>query len=93
SIIMNYLRLGTVAAIALLTTTFAASADPAISYVPNSLRQSPILRGPWTLHETGTHFHHDASGVVPAAGSTPPYNPAVSGTPYASYCGADGQHT
>jgi hypothetical protein len=90
---MTYLRYGTAAAIALLGSAFAANADPAISYVPNSLKQSTIHRGPWTLHETGKYFHHDASGIVPAAGLTPPYNPALSGTPYADFCSQDGQHT
>ena len=41
----------------------------------------------------GDHFSHDASGIVPAAGLTPPYNPAVSGTPYADYCAPGGALT
>ncbi|WJR78669.1 hypothetical protein [Bradyrhizobium sp. NP1] len=90
---MTSLRLGTAAAIALLAAASAAAADPTISYVPNSLRQSSIHRGPWTLHEAGRHFHHDASGIVPAAGLTPPYNPALSGTPYADLCAVNGEHT
>ncbi len=57
-----------------------------ISYVPNSLVQSIIKHGPWTLHELG-HFTHDASGIVPTT-SGPPYT--GSGVPYASYCNAVG---
>jgi hypothetical protein len=79
--LMKHLRFGTVSAIVLLTAASAAHADPTISYVPNSLKQSKIERGPWTLHETGKYFHHDASGIVPGSGLTPPYNPALSGTP------------
>ncbi|MGY4432201.1 hypothetical protein ACVWWO_004678 [Bradyrhizobium sp. F1.13.1] len=45
------------------------------------------------VHESSTYFHHDASGIVPAAGLTPPYDPTLSGTPYAKYCGVDGRHT
>jgi hypothetical protein len=89
---MIRLHLGTAAAFSVLLAASAANADPVISYVPNSLRQSTIERGPWTLHESGRHFHHDASGIVPAAGLTPPYNPALSGTPYADYCTAAGEH-
>jgi|SRR5438552_11166799 len=89
---MTSLRFGTAATILIAAPT--VKADPTISYIPNSLKQSTIHRGPWTtLHEAGKYFHHDASSIVPAAGLTPPYNPALSGTPYADYCGADGQHT
>ena len=90
---MINLRFGTVAAIGLLTAASAANADPTITYIPNSLKQSKIERGPWTLHEAGKYFGHDASGIVPAAGLTPPYNPALSGTPYADYCSPGGEHT
>jgi len=69
---MINLRFGTVAAIGLLTAASAANADPTITYIPNSLKQSKIERGPWTLHEAGKYFGHDASGIVPAAGLTPP---------------------
>ncbi|WOJ90939.1 hypothetical protein RZS28_06540 [Methylocapsa polymorpha] len=57
-----------------------------ISYVPNSLAQSVIKDGPWTLHESG-HFKHDASGIVPTTAG-PPYS--GSGVPYAAYCNAAG---
>ena len=60
-----------------------ASADPTISYVPNSLVQSVINHGPWTLHESTGRFQHDASGIVPTTPG-PPYE--NSGTPYADYC-------
>jgi hypothetical protein len=64
--------------------------NPAISYVRNSLAQSVILNGPWTLHESVANFIHDASGIVPPATQTaPPYT--GTGTPYASYCNAAGK--
>ena len=90
---MNCSLLGTCAVIALLAAAPAANAGPAISYVPHSLVQSSIHHGPWTLHEEGNHFHHDASGIVPPSTLTPPYNPLLYGTPYADYCSATGQHT
>jgi hypothetical protein len=88
---MKSLHFGTAAAAALLIAASSAAAEPAISYVPNSLKESMIHRGPWTLHETGDHFSHDASGIVPAKGLTPPYNPALSGTPYKALCSPDGE--
>jgi hypothetical protein len=75
-----------------LTAGGAARADGGkgltISYVPGSLVQSVIDHGPWTLHESAGIFVHDASGIVPST-SGPPY--VGSGTPYASYCGANGR--
>jgi len=66
--------------------------NPAISYVRNSLAQSVILNGPWTLHESVANFIHDASGIVPPATQTaPPYT--GTGTPYASYCNVSGAAT
>jgi hypothetical protein len=59
-----------------------------ISYVANSLKQSTIKFGPWTLHENDDHQQHDASGIVPTTAG-PPYT--GSGTPYAGYCNASGQ--
>jgi hypothetical protein len=84
---MNSTLLRTSAAIGLLAAA-PASAAPTISYVPNSLVQSVINHGPWTLHESTNHFAHDASGIVPPAG-TPPYS--GTGFPYAGYCGANGK--
>jgi hypothetical protein len=79
--------LGVSAAIALLAAA-PASAGPAISYVPNSLAESVINHGPWTLHESTGHFEHDASGIVPTTPG-PPYS--GSGMPYADYCSATGK--
>jgi hypothetical protein len=81
--------LGACAAIALLASGSAAGASPVISYVPNSLMESMINHGPWTLHESG-HFGHDASGIVPPAG-TPPY--VGFGLTYEGYCNAAGNLT
>jgi hypothetical protein len=89
---MTRLRSGTAAAIALLAAASAAKADPKIAYVPNSLKQSKIERGPWTLHELGKYFHHDASGIVPPS-TTPPPDPTKYGTPYADYCSPTGDLT
>ncbi len=84
---MKHLSFGMVSAIALLTVASAAQADPVISYVPNSLKQSVIERGPWTLHEQDRYWQHDASGIVPPSSQTaPPYT--GTGTPYAAYCSA-----
>jgi hypothetical protein len=71
-----------------------AFADPAISYVPNSLAESVINSGPWTLHESVANFVHDASGIVPTPSNLNPNPPPLylgSGTPYASYCSATGK--
>ncbi|MBV9462425.1 MAG: hypothetical protein JO141_33610 [Bradyrhizobium sp.] len=90
---MNHLRFGTTAAIAILFAASNAYADPAISYVRDSLKEATIQFGPWTLHESGKFFHHDASGIVPPSTLTPPYDPVLYGTPYKDYCSADGLHT
>lgn len=97
---MDRSLLGAAAVIVLLASVSAASADPTFSYVPNSLAQSVIKDGPWTLHEGGRkhdrdddrddHLKHDASGIVPTSPG-PPY--VGSGTPYAGYCGTDGKPT
>jgi hypothetical protein len=105
---MNISRLGVSIAIASLAATAASATDPApkISYVRHSLVESMISFGPWTLHESGEQFRrdgddrrrhesfdpfkHDASGIVPTTPG-PPYS--GSGTPYAGYCGANGQRT
>jgi hypothetical protein len=55
--------LGASAAIALFAAP--ASADPAISYVPNSLAESVIKHGPWTLHESVATFMHECFGHRP----------------------------
>jgi hypothetical protein len=90
---MNSSLLGTSAAIALLAAaTTSATADPTISYVPNSLAESVIKHGPWTLHESVATFMHDASGIVPTASNLNPNPPPLyvgSGTPYARYCSAN----
>jgi len=67
----------------LLAVVPAWATGPQISYVPNSLKQSKIFGGPWTLHEAGPFQHHDASGIIPTSPG-PPYS--GSGTPYAGYC-------
>jgi len=61
---MKSLLLGTSAAVALHASALAAGASPVISYVPNSLVESVINHGPWTLHESGVPGH-DASGIGP----------------------------
>jgi len=43
---------GASATVALLAAAPATAAGPTISYVPNSLFQSVIKDGPWTLHES-----------------------------------------
>ena len=86
---MNRSHLGACAVVALLAAAPASAmgSGPQISYVPNSLVELKINLGPWTLHEEGEYFHHDASGIVPT-GSRPPYT--GSGRPYAGYCDARG---
>jgi hypothetical protein len=73
---------GHVAAIVLMSSAAVsiASAAPAITYVPGSLAQSVITKGPWPLHETTStkHYNHDASGITPGGPGD--------GTPYADYC-------
>jgi hypothetical protein len=82
---MKRLCLGTAAAIAVVSAAASANADPTISYVHNSLKQSVIERGPWTLHEADRYFQHDASGIVPPSSQkAPPYS--GTGMPYAAYC-------
>jgi len=86
--------LGACATIALLAAAPASAAGPAISYVPNSLVESVIDRGPWTLHESVSTFMHDASGIVPTASNHNPNPPPLylgSGTPYAAYCREPGE--
>jgi hypothetical protein len=92
-------------AVIALSAGFAARADdddhhhdrdknPAISYVPNSLAQSVITNGPWTLHESIANFVHDASGIVPKTSNINPNPPPLylgSGTPYARYCNGAGK--
>jgi hypothetical protein len=102
---MKSALLGASAAIALLAASPASATDPGptISYVPDSLAQSKIHRGPWTLHESAerdrrdesdeneepdVNFAHDASGIVPTTAG-PPY--VGSGQPYAGLCNASGK--
>src|SRR5258708_24855113 len=49
---MNRALLGGCAAVALIAAAPALAAGPTISYVPDSLSQSKIHHGPWTLHES-----------------------------------------
>jgi len=67
-----------------------ASADTpvAIRYVPNSLSEAAIADGPWTLHQMAGRNPHDASGILPPAGVSTPFNPPTTayGTPYKNYC-------
>src|SRR5260370_5117625 len=65
-----------------LSSSFAAASGPIFKYVPSSLVESRIERGPWALHEAAP-YAHDASGIVPTTAG-PPY--AGSGTPYADFC-------
>jgi hypothetical protein len=71
-----------------LSSSFAAASGPVFKYVPGSLVESRIDRGPWTLHEAAP-YAHDASGIAPTTAG-PPY--AGSGTPYADFC-AGGFHS
>ncbi len=89
---MNRSLLGASGAIALLAaaTAQATDASPTIAYVPNSLVESMINGGPWTLHQSTGVFEYDASGIVPTTPG-PPYT--GSGVPYASYCGGRGEVT
>jgi hypothetical protein len=88
---MRRILLGTSAAITVSAAVSIAHAQPPISYVTNSLAQSVIHQGPWTLHESGHYFQHDASGIVPPSTATLPH--PQYGTPYADYCSATGEHT
>jgi hypothetical protein len=85
----------TISAIPIIACLFAAPAmasGPVFSYAPNSLVQSTIIDGPWTLHEDNSFFQHDASGILPPSTQTaPPYS--GTGVPYASYCDKQGKIT
>jgi hypothetical protein len=73
---------------AILLPAIALADGPQITYVPNSLVQSTIISGPWTLHESASSFAHDASGIVPALANPPQSSPPYvnAGVPYAGYC-------
>jgi hypothetical protein len=91
---MRSALLGVASTIALVATVPASAGGPNFSYVPNSLVESTIFSGPWTLHQSTGSNPHDASGILPKfalpPGQTmPPYVGA--GTPYAGYCTASGQ--
>ena len=45
-------------------TAVDAVAAPTISYVPNSLTQASINRGPWVLHQNNEDAQYDASGIL-----------------------------
>lgn len=86
---LHILLLSSASAAAFLANVSANGDSPvAITYVPNSLDESMIANGPWTLHQTSGRNRHDASGIVPPSGVTTPYNPPTTayGTPYANYC-------
>jgi hypothetical protein len=84
--------LGATSAIVLVSALPASAGNPNFSYVPNSLMQSTIISGPWTLHESASSFAHDASGIVPPSTQTmPPY--VGTGVPYAGYCTPSGEVT
>ena len=70
---------------AILLPAIALADGPQITYVPNSLVQSTIISGPWTLHESASSFAHDASGIVPALANPPQSSPPYvnAGVPYA----------
>ena len=93
---MKHALLGATSTVALLMAAPASAGGPAISYVPNSLVESTIVSGPWTLHESASSFAHDASGIVPAL-ATPPQSPPPpyvgTGVPYAGYCTSSGEVT
>jgi hypothetical protein len=77
------------ACVALLAIANAGADTPAaIAYVPNSLAEAGIVSGPWTLHQKVGGNSHDASGILPPAGTKTPFNPPTTqyGTPYAGYC-------
>ena len=89
---MRNALLGATSAIALVAAVPASAGNPNFSYVPNSLVQSTIISGPWTLHESASSFAHDASGIVPPSTQTmPPY--VGTGMPYAGYCTPSGEVT
>jgi hypothetical protein len=92
---MRNALLGAISPIALLVSVPASAGNPSFSYIPNSLFQSTIISGPWTLHESASSFSHDASGILPKFAvppqSSPPYKNA--GVPYAGYCTSSGQVT
>jgi hypothetical protein len=93
---MRNALLGATSGIALLAAMPAFGAGPNFTYVPNSLVQSTIISGPWTLHESASSFAHDASGIlpkfaIPPGQTMPPYTGA--GTPYAGYCTPAGRGT
>ena len=87
------LLLSTAAAGATLLANVNASADTpvAITYVPNSLSEATLAGGPWTLHQRAGRDAHDASGVLPPAGTMTPFDPPTTmyGTPYKNYCVGD----
>ena len=86
---LRSLSLSAATGIALLAHGYAgADAQVAITYVPNSLAEASIVNGPWTLHSGLGRNRHDASGILPPAGTKTPFNPPTAqyGTPYANYC-------
>ena len=78
----------TAAAVLLANVNASADSPVAITYVPNSLAEATIARGPWTLHQMVGRNPHDASGILPPSGTMTPFNPPTTkyGTPYKNYC-------
>lgn len=77
-------KVSAASALAMFTATAAFAGGPTFTYKPNSLVESTVNRGPWTLHQPGNAVvsAYDASGVT----ATNPAN-----KPYASYCGSNGK--
>jgi hypothetical protein len=78
---MTPLHLNTSEAIKLLIaasalTAGSAFATPTITYVPNSLAQSSIHRGPWVLHQNNEEAQYDASGILPSL-ATPTFSAVI----------------
>jgi hypothetical protein len=75
-----------VALLANVSSSARAGTPVAITYVPNSLAESSIAGGPWTLHQAVGRNAHDASGILPTIGT--PFSPQTTafGTPYKNYC-------
>jgi hypothetical protein len=75
-----------VALLANVSSSARAGTPVAITYVPNSLAESSIAGGPWTLHQRVGRNAHDASGILPTIGT--PFSPPTTafGTPYKNYC-------
>ena len=74
------------ALLASVSTGASAGSPVTITYVPNTLTESSIAAGPWTLHQAARGNPHDASGILPTEPT--PFSPPTTmfGTPYKDYC-------